>query len=195
MPFSTQATKRGVMFRIRKLIAIAGILMLGTVAIPAAHAQPLPGGSVELPAIEPIPVAVPPGSALQQLPPVPFPFFWVDHMPSPPSAPTYVASNWVVPFSACPASNQRAFAQDGTQLWCTYLDRTDARVWAPYTSNVPWTPDFRIKPLTRVTNSLGGQPCGPVGATATDQSNGQEAFCDWRRIDSSVPVWQYRPGS
>ena len=151
------------MSRIRKLIATAGMFMLGSIAIPVAHSQPLPGGSVELPAVEPMPVAVPPGSVAQQLPPLPFPFFWVDHLFSPPAAPTYVASNWVVPFSGCPAANQRAFAQDGTQLWCTYLDLTDARVWAPYTSNVPWTPDFRLKPLTRVTNSLGGQPCGPVG--------------------------------
>lgn len=181
------------MTRFRKIVAAAvGVLALGAGAVPIAQAQPLPGGSVELPPIEPIAIAVPPGSASQQLPALPFPFFWVDGQPAPPR---YVASNWVEPFSGCPAANQRAYAQDGTQLWCTYLDRTDARVWAPYTSDVPWTPDFKHKPVTRVANSLAGEPCGPVGATAIDPSNGQEAFCDWRRIDSDVPVWQFKPGS
>ena len=184
------------MSRIRKVLAGAlGVLALSVAAAPVVQSQPLPGGSVELPAIEPIAVPVPFGSTAGQLPPLPFPLFWQDSVPPPPPAPRYVASNWVVVYSACPASNQWAYAEDGTKLWCTYLDRTDARVWAPYTSNVPWTPGFRIKPMTEVANSLAGKKCQPVGATAIDPSNGQEAFCDWRRIDSDVPVWQYKPGS
>ena len=180
------------MTTLRQVVAAVGVAMLGAIAVPGAQAQPLQGGSLELPPIEPMPVATPMGSAESQLPALPYPFFWVAPTPPPPK---YVASNWVVPFSFCPAPNQRAFAEDGTQLWCTRLDRTDARLWAPYTTNVPWTEDFRFKPLTEVANSLGGKPCEPVGAKAIDPSNGQEAFCDWRRIVSSVPVWQYEPGS
>lgn len=184
------------MSRLRKLLVGAlGVLALSATAAPMTQAQPLPGGSVTLPPIEPIAVPVPMGSATGQLPPLPFPLFWQDAVPPPPPAPKFVASNWVVAYSFCPASNQWAYAQDGTKLWCTYLDRTDARLWAPYTSNVPWTPDFKFKPRTEVANSLAGKPCQSVGETAVDPSNGQEAFCDWRRIDSDVPVWQYKPGS
>lgn len=183
------------MSRIRKLLAVtAGVLALGATAAPVVQAQPLPGGSVELPPVGPIAVPVPGGSSVGQLPPLPFPLFWQD---SRPATPQYVASNWVEPHSFCPARNQRAYAQDGTQLWCTHLARTDARIWAPHPEPVPYSPEAhsRMKPMTRVANSLAGNQCGPVGATATDPSNGQSAFCDWRRIDSSVPVWQYKPGS
>ena len=181
------------MARIKKILgALYGLLVMSAVAAPVTHSQALPGGSVEVPRIDPIAVAVPPGSVAQHLPALPGPFFWADPLPA---APGYVASNWVEPFSFCPARNQRAFAQDGTQLWCTNLDRTDARIWAPYTSNVPWTRDFEFKPMTRVANSLGGEPCGPVGATAIDPSNGQAAYCGISWLDSEVPVWLYEPGS
>lgn len=181
------------MSRIRKLLAVtAGVLALGATAAPVVQAQPLPGGSVELPPVEPIAVPVPGGSSVGQLPPLPFPLFWQD---SRPENPQYVASNWVEPYSFCPERHQRAYAQDGTQLWCSRLARTDARIWAPHPEPVPYSPDLRMKPMTKVANSLSGNPCGPVGATATDPSNGQPAFCDWHLLYYEVPVWQYEPGS
>lgn len=183
------------MFTVPKLLAAAGIAMLSCVALPGAHAQPLPGGSVELPVVEPVPVATPVGSTAQQLPALPFPFFWAGRTAPAPSTPTYVASNWVEPFSYCVAPNQRAFAQNGTQLWCSRVERTDAHVWAPYSSTVPHSHLGSIKNRTEVANSLGAKPCGVVGTTALDPSNGQEAFCDWRRLVSDVPIWQYNPGS
>ena len=122
------------MISIRKLLAgVLGVLALSVTAAPVAQAQPLPGGSVELPPIHPIAVPVPLGSAAGQLPPLPFPWFWQDPVPPPPPAPKYVASNWVVAYSACPASNQWAYAQDGTKLWCTYLDRTGCGPRTPRT--------------------------------------------------------------
>lgn len=186
------------MARIRNLLAgIASVLALGASAAPA-HAQPLPGGSVELPPIAPVAVPVPAGSTSGQLPALPYPLFWHDHVAPAPQAPQYVASNWVIPFSYCPAPHQRAFAQDGTQLWCTQLSRTDARLWAPYTTPVPY-PAPALAPglptFTEVGNSLGAKPCPGVGARAIDPSNGQAAYCDYRHLTHVGTIWQYEPGS
>lgn len=181
----------------RKLLAaVGGVLALSAAAAPLVQAQPLPGGSVELPPIEPIAVPVPAGSVAAQLPPLPFPLQWQDAAPLPPPAPRYVASNWIEEGSWCSAPNQRAFSQNGTTMWCVRLERTDGHQWAPHQATIPWTPE-RSGPGkgTSVRNSLGGKPCERVGATAIDPSNGQSAYCDWRRIASDVPVWQYEPGS
>ncbi|MGX1769351.1 hypothetical protein ACWIE7_13760 [Dietzia sp. NPDC055343] len=176
------------------LAAIASVLTLGVAIAPAAQAQPLPGGSVELPPLAPFAVPVPAGSTSNQLPDLPYPLFWND-----PVAPArYTASNWVIPFSYCPARNQRAFAEDGTQLWCTQLERTDAKLWAPYTTLVPYPAPALAPGLptrTEVANSLAAKPCEDIGTTSIDPSNGQEAYCDINWVDFGYAVWQYQPGS
>lgn len=181
------------MSRIRKFVAVAaGVLALSATAAPIAQAQPLPGGSVELPPVQPIAVPVPGGSSANQLPALPYPLFWQE------PAPRFVASNWVEPYSGCPAAHQRAYAEDGTQLWCTSLDHTDARLWAPYTTRVPW-PGPATRPgapgFTEVANSLGAKPCDEVDAKAIDPSNGQEAYCAWQMVGPIRLIWQYQPGS
>lgn len=59
--------------------SLAGfVTAVGLLAAPA-QAQPFPPGSValpELPVIAPMPVAVPLGSSVGELPPLPFPLFW-----------------------------------------------------------------------------------------------------------------------
>lgn len=187
------------MSRARAFIAgVAGAIALGVALAPAASGQVLPGGSVELPPMAPVLVPVPAGSTSAQLPALPHPLVWHDPVTPGPQAPQYVASNWVVPFSYCPAPNQRAFAQDGTQLWCAQLSRTDARLWAPHPTPVPY-PAPALAPgqpiFTEVANSLGAKPCPSVGSRAIDPSNGQEAFCDYRRLTHDGTIWQYEPGS
>lgn len=184
------------MSRARTLLAgVAGAIAISATLAPIASGQALPGGSVELPPMAPVPVPAPPGSTSAQLPVLPYPLVWHDLVPP---APTYVASNWVIPFSYCPAPNQRAFAEDGTQLWCAQLSRTDARLWAPYPTPVPY-PAPALAPglpsVTEVANSLGAKPCPGVGAKAIDPSNGQEAYCDYRRLTHDGTIWQYEPGS
>ena len=49
--------------------------------------------------------------------------------------------------------------------------------------------------VTEVANSLGAKPCPGVGAKAIDPSNGQEAYCDYRRLTHDGTIWQYEPGS
>lgn len=190
------------MTRARSLLGgVASAIALSIALAPTTSSQPLPGGSVELPPLAPIAVPVPAGSTSAQLPALPFPLFWHDLVaptPQAPPAPKYVASNWVIPFSYCPAYNQRAFAKDGTQLWCTQLERTDAKLWAPYTTLVPYPAPTLAPGLptrTEVTNSLAGKPCAEVGATTIDPSNGQEAYCAINWLDYGYSVWQYEPGS
>lgn len=187
------------MSHIRRLLASAlGVLALSVTAAPVAQAQPLPGGSLELPPIEPISLPVPIGSTASQLPPLPFPLFWQDPVPPPPPAPRFVASNWVVPYTGCHAPYQRAYAQDGTQLWCSQLDRTDAFMWAPHPTSIPYPaprPPVGHSSPTAVANSLGAKPCPKVGDRAIDPSNGQEAYCAWQRVGIERLIWQYEPGS
>ena len=185
------------MSRIRKVLAGAlGVLALSVAAAPAVQSQPLPGGSVELPAIEPIAVPVPFGSTAGQLPPLPFPLFWQDSVPPPPPAPRYVASNWIEDGTWCPAPNQWAFAEDGTKMWCVRLQRTDGYQWAPHATEIPYeTGRGGIGKATSVRNSLGGKVCASEGQTAIDPSNGQEAYCGLRILGGPVLVWMYEPGS
>lgn len=186
------------MTRTRTLLAaIASLLAAGAIASPGVQAQPLPGGSVSLEPDFAVPIPIPAGSAATQLPALPFPLAWHDPAQSPP-AQQFVASNWVVPFSYCPAPNQRAFAHDGTQLWCAQLSRTDARLWAPYPTPVPYPAPALAAGLptfTEVANSLGAKPCPGAGATAIDPSNGQAAFCDYRHLTHVGTIWQYETGS
>lgn len=178
--------------------ATASALAVVAALSPVSSAQHLPGGSVELPPIAPVAVPVPAGSTSNPLPALPFPLFWHDLVAPGPQGPKYVASNWVIPFSYCPARNQQAFAEDGTRLWCTRLDRTDAKLWAPYTTLVPYPAPTLAPGLptrTEVGNSLASKPCDNVGATSIDPSNGQEAYCDIDWLNYGYAVWQYKPGS
>lgn len=61
------------------LSVFAATITAVSLATTPVHAQPIAAGSVvlpELPVISPVPVAVPLGSSVGQLPPLPFPFFW-----------------------------------------------------------------------------------------------------------------------
>lgn len=166
------------MSRFRSLLAsVVGVLALSVAAAPATQAQPLPGGSIELPPFEPLPVAVPPGSVAQQLPPLPFPFFWDDPAPPPPPAPRFVASNWIVMYTACPSPGEWAYTENGTRAWCAQRMQTDAFHWAPSPEPFRHPEATDRSPGTRVENSLGGRPCETEGARAVNPSNGQEMYC------------------
>lgn len=183
--------------RIRTMIAGAvGAAALTVAATPLVQAQPLPGGSVELPPIQPVEVPVPGGSSAAQLPPLPFPLRWLDPAPLAPPAPRYVASNWIEEGTWCPAPNQRAFSEDGATMWCMRLQRTDGYQWTPQPAEIPWRPEIAgAGKGTEVRNSLGGKLCDAEGVTAVDPSNGQEAYCGLRLLVGSAPVWMYEPGS
>ena len=183
------------MSRTRKVIGGAlGVLALGATVAPIVQAQPLPGGSVTLPPIEPIAVPVPGGSSAGQRPPLPFPLFWQE--PVAPAAPRYVASNWIEDGTWCPAPNQWAYEQDGTKMWCVRLQRTDGYKWAPYTTEIPNPPGRgQENKGTSVHNSLGGKTCDRENQRAIDPSNGQEAYCGFRLLGGPVLVWMYEPGS
>lgn len=151
---------------------------------------------MQLPPIEPVAVATPPGSVSQQFPPLPFPLFWVDSMPPAPPAPQFVASNWIEANTWCPAPNQWAYAQDGTRMWCVRLQRTDGYQWAPHKTEIPNPPGrFSENKMTSVRNSLGGKQCDRENQGAIDPSNGQQAYCGLRMLGGPVLVWMYERDS
>lgn len=168
----------------------AAAMTIGTAvgAAPAVSAQELPGGSIQLPPIEPIPVPAPSFLEFSALPPLPFPWFWQD------TTPKYVASNWVEMGTGCNSPHEWAYTQNGTRVWCARKSQTDGHAWAPQPGVFTDIPGgLHWNRSTRVQNSIGATPCEHVGATAINPANGQTAYCDWRRIDSSVPIWQFRP--
>lgn len=183
----------GTMKQIVNKLAVAfavAAMAIGTVvgAAPVASAQELPGGSIQLPTVEPIPVPAPSFLEFSTLPPLPFPWFWQD------TTPKYVASNWVEMGTACPAPHEWAYTQDGTTVWCARWSRTDAFAWAPEPgvfTNIPG--GLQLNRKTRVENSLGARPCDHIDDTAVNPSNGQIAYCGMRGSVSSVPIWTFRP--
>lgn len=182
------------MTRIRSAMAVTvSALAIGTGLSPQSIAQPLPGGSVSVPPIEPVAIPVPAGSTAATLPTLPFPLFWHDPVPPPPR---FVASNWVEAGTWCPAPNQWAYSQNGTKLWCVRLQRTDGYMWAPHQTEIP-NPRGNVGSAraTSVGNSLGGKVCDREGQTAVDPSNGQPAYCGLRLLGGPVTVWMYEPGS
>lgn len=181
------------MSHIRRLLASAlGVLALSVTAAPVAQAQPLPGGSLELPPIEPISVPVPMGSTASQLPPLPFPLFWQDPVPPPPPAPRFVASNWIVMYTACPAPGEWAYTQNGTRAWCAQRLQTDAFHWAPSQEPFRHPEATDWSRMTRVENSLGGRRCEVEGARAINPSNGQEVYCQMeQRLVVPGPIWKF----
>lgn len=176
------------MKKIVRVFAVAfSVVAMTFGAAPAASAQALPGNSLELPHIEPIPVPAPSFVDFSILPPLPFPWFWQD------TTPKYVASNWVDMGTLCPAPEEWAYTQNGTKVWCSRVNQTDAFVWAPQPGVIPYdSPIIDFSRATRVQNSLGSRPCDRVGATAINPSNGQTARCDWWRINYAEPVWMFR---
>ena len=164
--------------------AVAAMAFVGA---PAASAQALPGSSIELPHIEPIPVPAPNFVDFSILPPLPFPWFWQD------TTPKFVASNWVEMGTLCPAPGEWAYTQNGTQVWCSRVSRTDAYAWAPQPGVIPYDSTWlNMSRSTRVQNSLGATPCDRVGATTINPSNGQTARCDWWMMNYVEPVWMFR---
>jgi hypothetical protein len=179
--------------RIRTTIASAlGVLALSLAAAPIAQAQPLPGGSVELPPIEPIAVPIPMGSTAGQLPALPFPLFWQDPVPPPPPSPQFVASNWIVMYTACPAPGEWAYTENGTRAWCAQRKYTDAFHWAPSQEPFQHPEASDWSRMTRVANSLGGKRCDSEGSKTLNPSNGQEVYCDWeQRGPTPGLIWRF----
>ena len=177
------------MKKIVKVFAVAfSVVAMSFGAAPAASAQALPGNSLELPHIEPIPVPAPSFVDFSILPPLPFPWFWQD------TTPRYVASNWVEMGTLCHAPEEWAYTQNGTKVWCSRVSRTDAFAWAPQQGVIPYGASFLdMSRYTRVQNSLGSRPCDRVGATAINPSNGQTARYDlWHSRFGEQPVWMFR---
>lgn len=174
------------MSRVRVLFAGAmAALTMGALAAPAVQAQaqpmPLPGGSVTLPPIEPVPVAVPLGSTSAQLPALPFPLHWQDPAPLAPPAPSgpeHVASNWIVMYTFCPSPGEWAYTENGTTAWCARRVQTDAYHWAPSPDTFSHPEATDRSHATRVENSLAARDCNVEGATTINPSNGQGLTCE-----------------
>lgn len=170
---------------------LAGVAF-GATAAPISQAQPLPEGSVTLPPVEPVAVPVPAGSEATQLPALPFPLHWHNPPPQAPPPPRYIASNWVVLYTVCPAPGEWAYTEDGARAWCARRAQTDAFHWAPSQEPFQHPEANDLSRMTRVENSLGGRRCEVEGATAINPSNGQEMYCEmeWRGLNPG-PSWRF----
>lgn len=178
----------------RALAGIGATVALTAGAVPAAAAAEVFIGpfAVQVPDVAPVPVPVPAGSEAAPLPALPYPLEWAYSAPPPPPAPKYVASNWIIMYTACPAPGEWAYTENGTRAWCAQRLQTDAFHWAPSQEPFRHPAATDASRMTRVENSLGGRPCETIGAKAINPSNGQEIYCDMEvRGPNPGPIWRF----
>lgn len=181
--------------RTKRVLAAAGAAtaLLAGVAPAASAAEVFIGPfAIQVPDLEPVLVPVPAGSEAAPLPTLPYPLEWAYPAPPPPPAPQYVASNWIIMYTACPAPGEWAYTESGTRAWCAQRLQTDAFHWAPSQEPFRHPAATDASRMTRVENSLGGRRCETVGAKAINPSNGQEIYCDPQVLGPDPsPIWRF----